>query len=128
MVLTILIVREILYMQSSMHCIIFCEVTRSLSASSPKAKNSVFYVLKNKKIKKILKHIKIVVIRYSNITNELMISMPCSKCQSYLSKFGIKDVTYSTDDGEIVNKKICNMHEHHSRLERANRRLIEISI
>jgi len=79
-------------------------------------KNVIKY---NKKIKKILKNIKIVVIRYSKSKNHLVLSMPCSNCQNLLENLGIKEVTYSTECGDITCEKICNMPSHFTKLIRS---------
>jgi len=82
--------------------------------------HSVFYVAKNKKINRILKNVKIIVIRFSRKNKNLTLSMPCSKCQEFLSILGIKQVYYSTECGKIINNKVCNLPPHSSKLSRYN--------
>lgn len=45
---------------------------------------------------------KIVVLRVSKETKELMMSKPCKGCASVIKQFGIDEIFYSNKDGKIV--------------------------
>ena len=72
-------------------------------------KNIVFYGT-NAKIKKLLRNITIVVIRYSagNIHN----SKPCIECCHMLKQLGVKRVIYSVENG-VIAEKVSNIYTNH---------------
>ena len=49
-----------------------------------------------------LKGYKIVVLRVSKGTKQLMMSKPCTGCASVIKQFGINEVFYSNKEGQIV--------------------------
>jgi len=53
-----------------------------------------------------------VVIRI-NTKNELVNSKPCENCIYYLRLYGIKNVYYSNENGEIVKEKITEIESEH---------------
>lgn len=80
-------------------------------------KNDSSYNIKRltKKERKMLKKVKIVVLRFSRGNSLLGNSMPCSECQKTLLHCGVTKIRYSTNDQEIVSRKISDLPEHFSR-------------
>jgi len=50
----------------------------------------------------------IMVIR-TDLNGEIKNSRPCTECVKFMLIFGIKEVFYSNDKGEIINEKVKNM-------------------
>jgi deoxycytidylate deaminase len=65
-----------------------------------------------------LKKLNILVIRV-NSKNELVNSKPCENCIYYLRLYGIKNVYYSNENGEIVKEKITDIENEHQSISHA---------
>lgn len=65
------------------------------------------------------KKLEIVVIRVNN-QGDLMNSKPCNSCLYYMRLYGIKNVYYSDENGEIVKEKITDIEVEHDSIAHRN--------
>lgn len=77
---------------------------------------NVFYEKKafiSKERNRCLKKLNMVVIRVNN-SNQLTNSKPCCNCIYYLRLYGIKNIYYSNENGEIIKEKISEIETNHT--------------
>jgi hypothetical protein len=81
----------------------------------------VFYVYQNivRKYRAFQKKIDMYVIRLNN-DDELMNSKPCHNCLNVMRIFGIKNIYYSVDGGELKKEKISELETDHYSIAHRN--------
>ncbi len=55
-----------------------------------------------------------------NKNNELLNSKPCKSCIDVMRMFGIKNIYYSTDKGDLKKEKICDIETDHLSIAHKN--------
>jgi hypothetical protein len=80
------------------------------SSSMGTVLNNAFYVT-DKKIRKLLSNVTIVVIRWNGY--KFTGSKPCKNCTDMLKQLGIKQVYYSNNDGSMTLEKVRNLTTDH---------------
>lgn len=111
-------------MPNEMLFIIISLRSKGLVFNVTKKKKNIFYVSKflPKKIRKIIKNVTIIVIRYNRnleSNNTFIMSRPCSKCVETMMWFGINKIIYSDNNSNLISKKSKNIQSHNSRLTNA---------